>query len=510
MAAIGHAKGVWTAGILGLEAEALYLAGVRFSSGFLRKLAVAAFVLSLGYTVSGPLPLAQTTILGHVFRQWTPVLVFHAALFYLNRALRGSRLFSFAAAALVFAAIFDAPEPYWGMAMAIYGLMLLEFGIARALPEFRVQAYFLLGAGSFCTAVYTLGDRFGSWTALAVTLAIVYGISLRARFFHSEAHSLDAAILADAAPGIAAALAFTLTWRLTPPEHLALACALLSLACFALGSLRLPAGLRRCLGPALFGAVAAAIYTHPEFVKFPAASATLAYLGIAVVALFSALQITLDGEAAASDWELGPLRQILFAAGLASSLRVLWMVLPGSDVAIAWLVLAIAVGETGRAVRIRSADVFAPCIAFAAFLFALVNYIDPPVLAGSITAAAGLFALHFQAARTQSRRAAMYYTVLGALVAAALLFGRVSGGLLTVSWGIEGLALLALGFATCDRPLRLEGLALFLICTAKLFLYDLRNLETGYRILSFIALGLILLSVSWIYTRFREQLARIL
>ena len=43
------------------------------------------------------------------------------------------------------------------------------------------------------------------------------------------------------------------------------------------------------------------------------------------------------------------------------------------------------------------------------------------------------------------------------------------------------------------------------MCVLKLFLYDLRNLETPYRILSFIALGLILLGVSWVYTRFREQ-----
>ncbi|MES1256970.1 MAG: DUF2339 domain-containing protein [Acidobacteriota bacterium] len=44
----------------------------------------------------------------------------------------------------------------------------------------------------------------------------------------------------------------------------------------------------------------------------------------------------------------------------------------------------------------------------------------------------------------------------------------------------------------------------------KLFVYDLRNLETLYRILSFVALGLILLAVSWIYTRFREHIRRLL
>jgi uncharacterized membrane protein len=58
-------------------------------------------------------------------------------------------------------------------------------------------------------------------------------------------------------------------------------------------------------------------------------------------------------------------------------------------------------------------------------------------------------------------------------------------------------ALLAAGFALRDRVLRLSGLALFLVCTLKLFFWDLRNLETLPRIVSFIVLGLLLVAVSW-------------
>ena len=58
--------------------------------------------------------------------------------------------------------------------------------------------------------------------------------------------------------------------------------------------------------------------------------------------------------------------------------------------------------------------------------------------------------------------------------------------------------------------MRLSGLSLFLVCILKLFLYDLRQLETFYRIVSFIVLGLILVSVSWIYTRFRSGIERYL
>jgi len=101
-------------------------------------------------------------------------------------------------------------------------------------------------------------------------------------------------------------------------------------------------------------------------------------------------------------------------------------------------------------------------------------------------------------------------SVAATLLLAALLYESVSGGLFTVALGLEGLALLGVGFPLRERVLRLQGLALLLACILKLFVYDLRNLETMYRILSFIALGLIMLGVSWIYTRYREQVQKLL
>jgi len=40
--------------------------------------------------------------------------------------------------------------------------------------------------------------------------------------------------------------------------------------------------------------------------------------------------------------------------------------------------------------------------------------------------------------------------------------------------------------------------------------WDLRHLETLPRILSFFVLGLLLVGVSWIYTRFRDRVQRYL
>ena len=53
-------------------------------------------------------------------------------------------------------------------------------------------------------------------------------------------------------------------------------------------------------------------------------------------------------------------------------------------------------------------------------------------------------------------------------------------------------------------------LGALLFCILKAFAYDLRNLDTLPRIFSFIVLGLLLVAVSWVYTRFRDLVQRYL
>jgi uncharacterized membrane protein len=98
--------------------------------------------------------------------------------------------------------------------------------------------------------------------------------------------------------------------------------------------------------------------------------------------------------------------------------------------------------------------------------------------------------------------------VLASVLLAALLYYEVSARFLTIAWALEGVMLLAVGFPARERILRLFGLALLLACIVKVFAYDLRELETLFRILSFIVLGLLLLGVSLIYTRYKDQLRR--
>jgi uncharacterized membrane protein len=129
------------------------------------------------------------------------------------------------------------------------------------------------------------------------------------------------------------------------------------------------------------------------------------------------------------------------------------------------------------------------------------------VLSGSLVVACYWAAL---LRRPRGTRPRLYYSLLATSLLAALIYREVTGSVLTVAWGMEGVALLAAGFPLRDRVLRLCGLALLLSCILKLFFWDLRNLDTLPRIFSFIVLGLLLVAVSWVYTRFRDLVQRYL
>jgi uncharacterized membrane protein len=89
-------------------------------------------------------------------------------------------------------------------------------------------------------------------------------------------------------------------------------------------------------------------------------------------------------------------------------------------------------------------------------------------------------------------------------------FGKTSTGIdanlaqhlaLTVLWTAYASALVFLGLQSRSALLRWQGLILFGLVIAKVFLYDLASLERAYKILSFLVLGAVLLAISFFYQR---------
>ncbi len=97
------------------------------------------------------------------------------------------------------------------------------------------------------------------------------------------------------------------------------------------------------------------------------------------------------------------------------------------------------------------------------------------------------------------------WLLLGKVVAASH-----QGFFLTVSWSVFAALVLAVGFLFKERTYRLLGLGILCVAAARIFFVDVWQLDTVYRILSFLILGILLVAAGFLYNRFGDALRRIL
>jgi uncharacterized membrane protein len=76
--------------------------------------------------------------------------------------------------------------------------------------------------------------------------------------------------------------------------------------------------------------------------------------------------------------------------------------------------------------------------------------------------------------------------------------------LLSTSWLVVSSVLIVTGIWKKIRIIRITAIVLFGMAILKMFIYDLSFLDTIYRIISFIGLGLILLAASFIYQKYKK------
>lgn len=75
----------------------------------------------------------------------------------------------------------------------------------------------------------------------------------------------------------------------------------------------------------------------------------------------------------------------------------------------------------------------------------------------------------------------------------------------SVVWGIMGIALLVLAILTRSLLYRYASLVFIAITIAKVFMYDVAKLAGLYRALSFLVLGIVLIGISYVYSRYVFQ-----
>ena len=76
----------------------------------------------------------------------------------------------------------------------------------------------------------------------------------------------------------------------------------------------------------------------------------------------------------------------------------------------------------------------------------------------------------------------------------------------SILWGVYSLALISIGFWKKSSQLRIAAMVLFAVTLLKVFLIDLEHISTISRMVVFIALGVLLLVISYLYQRYRNVL----
>jgi predicted membrane protein DUF2339 len=80
------------------------------------------------------------------------------------------------------------------------------------------------------------------------------------------------------------------------------------------------------------------------------------------------------------------------------------------------------------------------------------------------------------------------------------------GFYLTAGWSLLACVLFVLGMLLRERVYRFAGLGLLCLALAKIVLLDVWGLELVYRVISFMVLGVVLLVIGFLYTRYQDKI----
>lgn len=421
------------------------------------------------------------------------------------------------------------PGDYLGLGWMALSLPILELGL-RGLPdELRTQAYVVAGLGAVHVFFInflpiTNSDALSKRWIVAGAAAIAYWMAVRMHFERKGlARETEFRNVFNFSSSVGTLFLLAGLWALLPAVAIAPAWAVVALllmeAGFALDlpSLRLQAHLA---GAAAFGRLFFANFTGLGRVGI------VSHRVLTVVPVLASYYYQWSRQrmerARLREWEL-PLGRVYLYAAAVLAVVLMRFELGRVLTVTGWAAFALGLLLFGR--RWNNVDLRVQSYILAALAFWrswTTNFYAPESFAGvsGRVLTGALVIACFYAAQLlipqkseeagMERHARTFYLLLAATLLAVMLFYEVSGSVLTVAWGVEGVALLVAGFPLNDRVQRLTGMFLFLVCILKLFVYDLRHLETMYRILSFIVLGLMLVGVSWIYTRFRDRIQRYL
>lgn len=218
----------------------------------------------------------------------------------------------------------------------------------------------------------------------------------------------------------------------------------------------------------------------------------------------------------------------LSAAGAASLLALVWTLVPDVWVAAAWGVLGFTLVVVGTATRgttlVRHASLVSLAVGVHAIAVNLygASHVATPWTRPLVTVGAAALALiaALPLARRHGVGPSSFFDVwrrpdralffVPFVMTAWMLAATLDASLVTMAWGTEAVVAVLFALWLRDRSFRLSALGLLLAAVARIGLVDVWRLQPQGRYFAFIGLGLALLLVSYLYSRYHARLKEFL
>ena len=446
-----------------------------------------------------------------------------------------------ATALITLLAWYEAPTAALAMVWAMFALALGAAARYFSLEEFPWQAHVLAGltvVRALSVNVYSTANFHGMsqrLISLSVVILALYSLTrlipmreeLRRRDFH------------HVYTWVASFLTLLLLWYELQPASVAVGWALASLLLFELGLLR---NIRQLRLQAYSGLIAS--FARIFFVNLGASPQGGELFGtrmttvvpLALIYFFVYSQIRVTEKEQESRWSVDLIMAYVGSLTVAS---LLYFQVPGPWIATAWAVLVFVLFGIAtwfdREVFLHQALLLTLATFFRGVMhnlygssyFTKGNWTGQYLELGSavlVMLAALPFAYQSRErfkARAEHGRMRRLMAQLSSypeqvmffvpvLLLTMMLALKMRSGMVTVAWGIEGVLVMILALVAKERSFRLSGLFLLLLCVGKILVIDAWRLAPRDRYLTFIVLGLALLGVSFLYSRYREAIRQFL
>lgn len=547
-----------------LEAETLLLIGVWTREIVFRRLGLAAALVTVGQMISfDAARIAGMRFDGadtHADLRLALVFAVASAVFYANSywvAVRWTEFFenqidqrwlkwlSYLGGLMIFIGAWIAfPQSWTVVAWCALALALTVFAKRLRRPELRYQAHFIVVVSLLRIAIVNLEDSsvvahlsLRLWT-LGLVALLLYATRLFADF--SELQNWDFFITRGYTWAGSSLLAL-LCWYELLPVSVAVAWAVLGLVLLEVGLERRSLSLRFQAYLSLLGSFCRIFIVNLGAQGNPGEISPRVYTLVPILLAFFYVYQRLRGAPHDSvfldrRWKTSDVFGYLGTIAVASLIR---FEVPTDWVIAAWAglagVLLMLAWRTAQRMFLHQSLLMVFAVLFRAVVHNFYQrtyfpapFVDSRVLCVGVTVAllVAMLPLAFKLRESSEPgdQSSKIKQVLGALerhpeqvlffiavgLLTILLALDMRHGMVTVSWGVEGVAVFLLALKLAERSFRLTGLGLLLLCVGKILLVDVWRLNPRDRYLTLIVLGSALLLVSFLYTRHREALRQYL